>query len=36
VTIAARSHINMLPSLKDFHPAFGTIVNNPGIMPINA
>jgi hypothetical protein len=28
--------INMLPSLKNFRPAFVTIVDNPGIMPINA
>jgi hypothetical protein len=33
---AARSHVNMLPSLKDFHPTFATIVDNPGITPINA
>jgi hypothetical protein len=26
----------MLPSLKNFRPAFVTIVDNPGIMPINA
>jgi hypothetical protein len=36
VTTAARSYINKLPSLKNFHPAFATIVDNPGIMPINA
>jgi hypothetical protein len=29
-------HINKLPSLKNFRPAFATIVDNPGIMPINA
>jgi hypothetical protein len=28
--------INKLPSLKNFRPAFATIVDNPGIMPINA
>jgi hypothetical protein len=26
----------MLPSLKNFRPAFATIVDNPGIMLINA
>jgi hypothetical protein len=36
VTTATRSHVNMLPSLKDFHPTFATIVDNPGITPINA
>jgi hypothetical protein len=29
-------HINKLPSPKNFHSAFATIVDNPGIMPINA
>jgi hypothetical protein len=33
---AARSHVNKLPSLKNFRPAFATIVDNPDIMPINA
>jgi hypothetical protein len=33
---AARSHINKLPSLKNFCPSFATIVDNPGISPINA
>jgi hypothetical protein len=28
--------VNKLPSLKNFHPAFATIVDNPDIMPINA
>jgi hypothetical protein len=36
VTTTARSHINKLPSLKNFRPVFATIVDNPGIMPINA
>jgi hypothetical protein len=36
VITAARSYVNMLPSLKNFHPAFATIVDNPGITPINA
>jgi hypothetical protein len=36
VITAARSYINMLPSLKNFRPAFPTIVDNPGIKPINA
>jgi hypothetical protein len=36
VTTAARSHVNMLPSLKDFCPAFAAIVDNPGITPIHA
>jgi hypothetical protein len=31
-----RSHVNKLPSLKDFHPALAAIVDNPNIMPINA
>jgi hypothetical protein len=35
-TTAARSPINKLPCLKNFHPAFATIVDNPGITPINA
>jgi hypothetical protein len=33
---AARSHVNKLPSLKNFRPAFATIVDNPSITPINA
>jgi hypothetical protein len=36
VITAARSYINKLPRLKNFCPAFATIVDNPGIMPINA
>jgi hypothetical protein len=36
VITAARSYNNMLPSLKNFRPAFATIVDNPSIMPINA
>jgi hypothetical protein len=32
----ARSHVNKLPSLKNFHPAFSTIVDNSGITPIHA
>jgi hypothetical protein len=36
VATVARSHINKLPSLKNFRPAFATIVDNPGISPINA
>jgi hypothetical protein len=36
VITAARSHVNKLPRLKNFHPAFATIVDNPDIMPINA
>jgi hypothetical protein len=36
VTTAARSYVNKLPRLKDFRPAFATIVDNPGISPINA
>jgi hypothetical protein len=36
VTTAARSHDNMLPRVKDFHPTFATIVDNPGITSINA
>jgi hypothetical protein len=35
ITTAARSHVNKLPSLKNFRPAFATIVDNPGITPIN-
>jgi hypothetical protein len=35
VTTAARSHINKILSLKNFRPTFATIVDNPGIMPIN-
>jgi hypothetical protein len=33
---AARSHVNKLPSLKNFHPTFATIADNPDIIPINA
>jgi hypothetical protein len=29
------SHVNKVPSLKDFRPAFATIVDNPGITPIH-
>jgi hypothetical protein len=36
VTTAARSYVNMLPSLKNFRLAFATIVDNPVITPINA
>jgi hypothetical protein len=36
VTTVARSHINKLPSLNNYRPAFATIIDNPGIMPINA
>jgi hypothetical protein len=36
VTTTARSHINKLPSLKNFRPIFATIVDNSGIMSINA
>jgi hypothetical protein len=36
VITAARSYVNMLPSLKNFRPAFATIVDNPSISPINA
>jgi hypothetical protein len=36
VTTAATSHVNKLPSLKNFCPAFATIVDNPDITPINA
>jgi hypothetical protein len=36
VITAARSYINKLPRLKNFHPAFATIVDNPDVMPINA
>jgi hypothetical protein len=36
VTAVARSHVNKLPSLKIFLPAFATIVDNPGITLINA
>jgi hypothetical protein len=36
VITAARSYVNMLPSLKNFRPAFATIVDNPDITPINA
>jgi hypothetical protein len=36
VITVARSYINKLPRLKNFHPAFATIVDNPDIMPINA
>jgi hypothetical protein len=33
---AARSHVNKLPRLRNFHPAFAIIVDNPGITPINS
>jgi hypothetical protein len=36
VTTATRSHVNELLSLKNFHPAFATNVDNPGITPIHA
>jgi hypothetical protein len=36
VITAARSYINKLPRLKNFHLAFATIVDNSGISPINA
>jgi hypothetical protein len=36
VITTARSHVNKLPSLKNFRPTFATIVDNPGISPINA
>jgi hypothetical protein len=36
VTTTARSHVNKLPSLKNFLPTFATIVENPGITPTNA
>jgi hypothetical protein len=36
VITAARSYVNMLPSLKNFRPAFATIVDNPSISPTNA
>jgi hypothetical protein len=36
VITTARSYVNMLPSLKNFRPAFATIVDNLGTMPINA
>jgi hypothetical protein len=36
VVTEARSHIKKLPSLKNFRPAFATIVDNPSISPINA
>jgi hypothetical protein len=36
VITAARSYINKLPRLNNFRPAFATIVDNPGITPINA
>jgi hypothetical protein len=36
VTTAARSHVNKLPSLKNFRPVFATIVDNPDITPIHA
>jgi hypothetical protein len=36
VITAARSYVNMLPSLKNFRPVFATIVDNLGITPINA
>jgi hypothetical protein len=36
VTTAARSHVNKLPSLRNFRPVFATIVDNPGITPIHA
>jgi hypothetical protein len=36
VMTGARSHINKLPSLKNFRPTFATIVDNPGITPINS
>jgi hypothetical protein len=36
VITAARSYVNMLPSLKNFRPSFATNVDNPGITPINA
>jgi hypothetical protein len=35
-TTTTRSHVNKLPSLKNFRPAFATIVGNPNIMPIHA
>jgi hypothetical protein len=35
-TTAARSHVNKLPSLKNFRPAFAIFVDNPGITPRNA
>jgi hypothetical protein len=35
-TTAARSHVNELPSLRNFRPAFATNVDNPGITPIPA
>jgi hypothetical protein len=36
VITVARSYINKLPRLKNFRPAFATIVDNPGITPIDA
>jgi hypothetical protein len=36
MTTATRSHVNKLPSLKNFRPAFDTNVENPGITPIHA
>jgi hypothetical protein len=35
VITAARSYINKLLRLNNFRPAFATIVDNPGITPIN-
>jgi hypothetical protein len=36
VITVARGYVNMLPSLKNFRPAFATIADNLGILLINA
>jgi hypothetical protein len=36
VTTTTRSHVNKLPSLKNFRPTFATNVDNLGITSINA
>jgi hypothetical protein len=36
MTTATRSHVNKLPSLKNFRPAFATNVDNPDITAIHA
>jgi hypothetical protein len=35
-TTTAKSQVNKLRRLKNSRPAFATIVDNPGIMPIHA
>jgi hypothetical protein len=35
-TTTAKSHVNKLRRLRNSRPAFATIVDNPGITPINA